>query len=147
MIFVCFVRRSLPSFRRYFCFHTRVHRVHHMCQKQSDQFIRFHTKLAIKTDGHTPGHSIYGAMHVLVVQWALSFSGSLSSDYSVIILSFVVMSYDQLWAASPTGRNAVTWRWSLSNDQRVTVAVYHYNDREGLHFFYKTSCIEKNTQI
>ena len=30
-------------------------------------------------------------------------------------------SYDQLWAASLTGQNAVTWRWSLSNDQRVTV--------------------------
>jgi len=25
------------------------------------------------------------------------------------------------WAASLSGRNAVTWRWSLSNDQRVTV--------------------------
>ena len=31
------------------------------------------------------------------------------------------LSYDQLWAASLTGQNAVTWRWSLSNDQRVTV--------------------------
>jgi len=33
----------------------------------------------------------------------------------------VRLSYDQLWAASLIGRNAVTWRLSLSNDQRVTV--------------------------
>ena len=42
------------------------------------------------------------------------------------------LSYDQLWASSLLGRNAVTWRWSLSYDQYITVdshmTVYHYND-------------------
>ena len=30
-------------------------------------------------------------------------------------------SYDQLWAASLIGRNAVTWHSSLSNEERITV--------------------------
>jgi len=32
-----------------------------------------------------------------------------------------ILSYDQLWAASQIGRNAVTWHSSLSNAERVTV--------------------------
>ena len=35
--------------------------------------------------------------------------------------SLCKLSYDQISAASLIGRNAVTWRWSLSNDQPVTV--------------------------
>jgi len=31
------------------------------------------------------------------------------------------LSYDQLWAASLIGRNAVTWRWTLSYVHRFTV--------------------------
>jgi len=63
------------------------------------------------------------------------------------------LSYDQLLAASPTGRNAVTWRSSLSNDQGIMVdrvslqstegshmTVYHYNDKRSRDF---TKCKHK----
>ena len=33
---------------------------------------------------------------------------------SVYGICHALLSYDQLWAASLTGRNAVTWRWALS---------------------------------
>ena len=46
----------------------------------------------------------------------------------------ILLLYDQLWAASLIGWNAVMWRWSLSNDQRVTVdrVVCHYNDKRSM---------------
>jgi len=49
--------------------------------------------------------------------WTLAqriFSSHYICLYDIISLLIVV------WAASLIGRNAVTWRWSLSNDQRVT---------------------------
>jgi len=44
-------------------------------------------------------------------------------NHPVTFLSYfyLLLTYDQLWAASLIGRNAVMWRWSLSYDQRVTV--------------------------
>ena len=44
----------------------------------------------------------------------------ISMSHSLTCIIYI-LSYDQLWAASLIGRNAITWRWSLSNDQRVTV--------------------------
>ena len=56
-----------------------------------------------------------------------------------IVNSICILSYDQLWAALLTGRNAVTWRWALSYVHRFTVTrcdlimsrVWHYNVTPG----------------
>jgi len=40
----------------------------------------------------------------------------------------LTLSYGQLWAASLIGRNAITWRWSLSMINASRSTVCHYND-------------------
>ena len=49
------------------------------------------------------------------------------------------LSYDQLWATSLIGRNAVTWHWALSYVHRFTISpfdiivsdIWHYNVERG----------------